>query len=312
MRKTGLKWYHGLIILACFAAVIVLQYFGLIGKGILSMILGELLFVLIAILVALLTGERLSSVFPIKRMRWLQLAGIYLMWRGVLATELFLSEVLIYFFPKHFQDTSGMEQWMAHTPFALAMLLIAIIPAICEEMLFRGTLLKSMRSLKWPWLIVILNGLIFGIAHLSPIKLASVTLFGILLAYIAYRSENLAYPILLHMVNNGWVVVTTYAMFRINGTSQAAKAAGSAQVSPGLLGATLCAAALAPILIYIGNNLFIRPENNRRLPPGEKVTFNKNWLWLTGSVSVLIFALGTLLFALGFEDLVKIGLDSLK
>lgn len=313
MKRQGLRWYHGLIALALFAAVMALEYFGLLGRGILVSVIGEVFFALIAIVVAVVSRAPLSEVFPFKKIRWIQIAGIYLMWRGVLAAELFISELFLYFFPEHIEDQAGLDLWMSKVPFALALLVVAIMPAICEELLFRGALLTSMKELKKPWLIVGLNGLIFAVAHLETIKLASVTLFGILLAYIVYRSGNLAYSMILHFLNNGWVVITTYMLLGVSRTAgeRAGGAAKMGHIPLGVLGITLCAAAITPLLLYIGNNLFMRPANNAQLPPGERVTLKKQWLWLTGAVAVLICAIGMLLFAQGFDELVQIGFDNL-
>ena len=169
MIQSKLRWYHGLLAIALFGAVMALEYFGLLGKHVYATVIGEGLIALVAIGVVLIARENLSAVFTFKKVRWVQIAGLYLMWRGVLSAEMVLSEVLMHFFPRLMRETSGIEEWMHRVPFALAFFVTAVIPAVCEEMLFRGTLLHSMKDLKKPWLIIILNGLIFGIAHLSSI-----------------------------------------------------------------------------------------------------------------------------------------------
>ncbi len=315
MIQSKLRWYHGLLAIALFGAVMALEYFGLLGKHTYATVIGEGLIALVAIGVVLIARENLSAVFTFKKVRWVQIAGLYLMWRGVLSAEMVLSEVLMHFFPKLMRETSGIEEWMHRVPFALAFFVIAVIPAVCEEMLFRGTLLHSMKDLKKPWLIIILNGLVFGIAHLSSIKLVSVSLLGILFAYVVYQSGNLACSMILHCLNNGWVVIYSFALSGLNqsaGYEAGASAAKGLNSMPvGVIGVTLCTAALSPMLIYIGHNLFMRPPGNGQLPPGQKVTLKRDWLFLTGALAFLIFALGLLLFAIGFEEIFHIGLQNL-
>ena len=140
MIQSKLRWYHGLLAIALFGAVMALEYFGLLGKHAYATVIGEGLIALVAIGVVLIARENLSAVFTFKKVRWVQIAGLYLMWRGVLSAEMVLSEVLMHFFPRLMRETSGIEEWMHRVPFALAFFVIAVIPAVCEEMLFRGTL----------------------------------------------------------------------------------------------------------------------------------------------------------------------------
>ena len=308
MENNQLKWYHGLLALALFAGVLVMENLGLLGRNIWVTLVGEVLFALVAVGVVVIARVPLGDVFRFKRVEILPLIGTYLMWRGLISIAILLTEVMLRFFPSLMDDGDNLAEVMRQMPFLLAVFLIALAPAVCEEMLFRGTVLRSLDKLKIPWLIIVLDGLIFAAAHLSVIKMFPVGILGILLAYLVYSEGNMFYSMFIHFINNSWSVLLTYALFSLTqdtGT-QAAGGAAESVVSSGIplgaIGATLCGCTLSPLLIYIGNHLF----RNRKTASGQRVAMKKQWLLLSGAIGLLIFACGTLLFALGFDELIAI------
>lgn len=308
MRKQ-LKWYHGLLALALFAGVMWLEYHSFFThiNPIYTSTIGEVLFLLIAVAVVLIAHVKPRTVFPFKRLRLLSIVGSYLMWRGTLVIGMFLAELMIYLFPKLAVENDGVTQMMRSMPMWMALLIIALTPALCEEMLFRGTVMHSSYKLRIPALIILVNAVIFGAAHLSLVKIPTVTILGILLAYMTYKSDNMTYSMIIHFVNNASSVFATFFVFSLPGvpeqTQQAASAA--AEIPSGMLGVMLCACSLSPLFIYIGNNLFRR--GLRKDKGGPQVRFKKEWLLLLGSVGFLIFAIGMLIFARGLEGLIDFG-----
>ena len=136
--ENKLKWYHGLLAIALFGGVMALEYFGLLGRGVFTTVLGELLFAVAAVIVVLIARAALPSVFRFKRVRFLSLVGVYMMWRALITVGVFLTETAIYFFPKLGESSDGVTDLITHLSFPMAILVIAILPAVCEEMLFRG------------------------------------------------------------------------------------------------------------------------------------------------------------------------------
>lgn len=86
-------------------------------------------------------------------------------------------------------------------------LVAAVAPAICEEMLFRGFLFGTMKE-KWkPWLAILLSGIIFGLYHMSLIKAVTISMLGIVFAYVVHRSDSIFCSMLMHLCNNGLAVL---------------------------------------------------------------------------------------------------------
>ena len=75
-----------------------------------------------------------------------------------------------------------------------------IIAPIIEEMIFRGVIMNDLKEYGYKTAIII-NSVLFGLAH-TEIKKVIITIFlGIIFSYVAYR-YSLRYSILLHMVWN--------------------------------------------------------------------------------------------------------------
>ena len=81
---------------------------------------------------------------------------------------------------------------------------IAVIPALGEEFLFRGFLLRWLLKGNWPGTVsILLSGFIFSVLHMQLLGLIPRFLLGVLLAWLFYRSGSLIYAVWGHFVYNG-------------------------------------------------------------------------------------------------------------
>jgi sodium transport system permease protein len=95
--------------------------------------------------------------------------------------------------------------------FLWLMLLLAVTPALCEEIVFRGVLLGGTRTLE-PWRMIALNGVVFGAFHLSfetVIRFLPTAALGALIAWAVWRTGSLWVGALMHFLNNGSIVAIT-------------------------------------------------------------------------------------------------------
>lgn len=88
-----------------------------------------------------------------------------------------------------------------------ALIAIAVIPAICEEILFRGYILRAFEK-SWGILLAILvSGLFFGMFHLQAANIIPLATLGIILAVMTWSSGSIWPAIFAHFVNNAAAVV---------------------------------------------------------------------------------------------------------
>lgn len=89
----------------------------------------------------------------------------------------------------------------AGAPNFLLLLVFAILPALCEELIFRGVILSSFEPCGTAPAIVG-SALLFAFAHMSLEKLPIYFLAGVVLAFAVYVSRSLFAAMLLHAVYN--------------------------------------------------------------------------------------------------------------
>jgi len=100
--------------------------------------------------------------------------------------------------------------------FLLSFLVIAIVPAIGEELLFRGLIQNQTHYFfKNIHLSIWLTALLFSLFHLQFYGLIPRLLLGVLFGYLYYWSGTLWIPILAHFVNNGVALIMAY-LFQLN------------------------------------------------------------------------------------------------
>ena len=92
----------------------------------------------------------------------------------------------------------------------VALLLFAVVPAVCEEVAFRGYILSGLEHAYRTRTAILLSALLFGMMHVLFSlfqQLFPATLLGLLIGLLAVRSRSLLPGIVFHMVNNGLAVV---------------------------------------------------------------------------------------------------------
>ncbi|MEO8406204.1 MAG: CPBP family intramembrane glutamic endopeptidase [Chitinophagaceae bacterium] len=87
--------------------------------------------------------------------------------------------------------------------YIIALVVMAFIPALCEETLFRGGLQNFLsRGTKNPWLAIIIVSILFSLAHESFYGFLFRFFLGVVLGAIYYYSGKLWLSILAHFLNN--------------------------------------------------------------------------------------------------------------
>ena len=108
------------------------------------------------------------EVFPVKKPAMQGILGTLLMWFGAYQCMTALSLVLAVLFPRTYESVGrSMNSFVTGLPFLGSVIVIALVPAVSEEILHRGILQYSLQPLKNKWLIITLMGVYFGVFHLS-------------------------------------------------------------------------------------------------------------------------------------------------
>jgi CAAX protease family protein len=123
----------------------------------------------------------------------------------------------------------GLEQWMKNSEdqamqvtklflsfdgigsLFYVLLIVAVVPAVGEELLFRGVLQKIMVDwTKNAHLGIWITAILFSALHMQFYGFLPRMLLGIVFGYLFFWSKSLWLPILGHFINNGSVVIMSY------------------------------------------------------------------------------------------------------
>lgn len=116
---------------------------------------------------------------------------------------------------------------------AINLIMIAVIPAIGEEILFRGVLVKLFKS----WfnnihVSIILTALIFSAVHLQFFGFLPRVVLGVILGYLFYISRNLWVAILAHFIYNAFAVTVAFFNHKYNFSTDIDKLGSNADEYP--------------------------------------------------------------------------------
>ena len=102
--------------------------------------------------------------------------------------------------PSYFPDLSGGRV-------ALALLVMAVLPALFEEVLFRGAVLQSIKEETGHLNAVLLCGMCFALYHASALQTIYQFVCGCAFALLAIRSRSLVPGIIAHFLNNAVIII---------------------------------------------------------------------------------------------------------
>jgi len=183
--------------------------------------LGQILLIFLPTLfLARLLSRKWKTVFPLRSPSWGESVSAVI---GLLSLQR-IFEVYIYFqdlipIPEFVRKLiepirrmleemmSALLQSKTIPELLFVITVVAFVPAIVEEFMFRGLVQKSFsRSLK-PLGTVLLTGTIFGLYHLNPFEVVPLIGIGCFLSFLRYRSVSVVLPVLIHFLNNLLAVV---------------------------------------------------------------------------------------------------------
>lgn len=198
---------------------------------------GQICFILLPTVVfGKLFAVHLSDVFQFRvpgiRESLLALIALFSLQRVFEAYMFFQDQIPL---PKLFQDILDPLKKMleevimvlvrADSPVELlvVIMVVAILPAIVEELFFRGLIQKVLERIMSPIVAAILAGTCFGLYHINPFQVVPLIGLGVFFGLLRYRSQTLWLPISAHFFNNLMAVLAFYYGFQNDNLLEAAQ-----------------------------------------------------------------------------------------
>jgi membrane protease YdiL (CAAX protease family) len=150
-------------------------------------------------------------------------------WLGAIGAQIVVGAVIVALGVPLVGNTEGIEEISADRTYVVTLVITAVIAApVVEEMVFRGVVMRGLRSRLPMVAVVVLQGLLFGAAHIDPVRgvgnvglvlvLAGVGVaFGVAVALLGRIGPSMV----AHALFNGAVLllVLTGIADRLDGTS---------------------------------------------------------------------------------------------
>ena len=226
----------------------------------------------------------LGAAYSGGRAALLTLAGLGCCFFGNIVSSLFMSwaQSMGFRFYSYYEAVNGASSLPESFPMALlAIAHTALIPALLEELVFRGIIMQPLR--RWgDWFAIISSALLFSLVHANMTQIPFAFIAGVALGYCTVVSGSMWVGILIHFLNNLLSLVfsalQSYLLDR-------AAAPASAFISYGII-----AVGAAALLIFIFKN-----GRFMRLHRGEYGYIRPKWRYfylappLTGAIIALIY-----------------------
>ncbi len=190
---------------------------GLLGQTKTSYYLATMLVEVVAFgLPVALYYDRMPHMRPAMRVRRIDGGAMFLVALSAAAGAIALNMLLTFWLA--LLESIGYPLTQAGTPMPgnngelwVAVLAIAVVPAVAEELFFRGFLLPSFE----PWgkrFATLVSGLLFALLHSSLEGFPSQLLIGLLVGWFVCVSGSLHTAIVYHCVNNATILLAAYAL----------------------------------------------------------------------------------------------------
>ncbi|MCA9128951.1 MAG: CPBP family intramembrane metalloprotease [Planctomycetales bacterium] len=98
------------------------------------------------------------------------------------------------------------QQMILSQPLLPVLLVIAVLPAICEELAFRGFIFGGLLHHGGVVRAIVVSALFFGFTHTVLQQSISACMMGLVLGFIAWRTGGVVCTILVHMINNALTI----------------------------------------------------------------------------------------------------------
>ena len=258
--KIDPKWYIGIILLVIvigfliFIATPMQMSWGMNGAA-----LTQVGLLLIAIAVPIIFKWKLSEILQIKKVTVKHFFGTLILYVASFILINLVTLIVAYLSPGMLEVGNALGNFFTTVPFIVAFLIVAVMPGICEEVLFRGVILHTMQNFKSELMVMLISAFIFGVFHLDFHRFFPTSILGFVMTYLMLKTGNLLLPVFFHFLNNAVSLSVSYGIFSGGGEIDTGAAVGI-----DMIGAYLIFATLAPALFFFAGRLLNPERKNKR------------------------------------------------
>ncbi len=129
---------------------------------------------------------------------------------GAIMLGMVLTSVTGMIFKSDAEEVSVAMDSLIGNNFFVSCFIIAVVPAICEEIMFRGYIFSSLLNRLRGIDAILLAACLFGIYHMSIVRFFTTALLGAVICFVTLKSKSIFPGMLMHFINNFLAVITMY------------------------------------------------------------------------------------------------------
>jgi len=136
--------------------------------------------------------------------------GTLILWIGTFILANLVGNILLYLFPENEEVVTQLNVVLKGDNLWITLLVVALLPAICEELFFRGFIFSSLENSIKARNAVILAGLMFALYHINFIRIVPTFILGAAFAFAVYRTGSIFVSIIMHFINNAVAALSLF------------------------------------------------------------------------------------------------------
>lgn len=236
----------GLVLLIYVGSLIQLK-FGMAGIA-----MTQVMIIGLPLLFAYYIKSDFKKVFSLNLPKVKHVFGAVSLWMGTYIVVMIITQILLFLFPQSMEVVEGLNDALfIKDSLILNILIVAGMPAVCEEMFFRGFLLSSFKNKNSYKGAIVFTGILFGFMHMDFIRMIPTGILGISFAYAVLKTNSLYISMLMHFLNNGFAVVVSHFANNLEQTEVATTTTVGLSMGQGLIYLVI-----GLVFIFIGIRLF--------------------------------------------------------
>lgn len=177
-----------------------------------GIVLTQVMIISLPLLFAYYIKSDFKKVFSLRLPKMKHIFGAFSLWVGTYLLVAIITNIIIYYFPQNKEVVEGLNDVLfMKESLLINLLIVAVMPAICEEFFFRGFLLTSFKHNRKSYRgAIIFSGILFGLMHMDFIRIIPTSLLGMSFAYAVCKTNSIGVSMFMHFLNNGFAVVVTH------------------------------------------------------------------------------------------------------
>lgn len=204
---TGDAW---LVIAITAVAVIYIGSMAQLSMGVTGIVLTQLIIIGIPFTAAWYSKRSFVKTFKLKGCRPVMVIGSILLILGTIMLGILLTAFTGQIFTESAENVDISMEQLLGDDFVVSLILVAVVPAICEEVMFRGYILSAMEGRYKSAKAILFTSILFGLYHMSIVKFFTTAFLGLSISFVANRTGSLLPGVIMHFINNALSCAVVY------------------------------------------------------------------------------------------------------